>query len=118
MLAASTVLGIARPCRCCRPCTRAPSKPCSSSSLFCVAISQAKLSFICAFKPPMLRQEGIDAIFAAVKLNAAVLVEFLLQNGGQINCRDDAGSTPLHLAIQLQHVEVVKVEYLYSVDIS
>ena len=56
-----------------------------------------------------LLQDGTEALFAAVKMNGAVFVEFLLQNGCQINGRDDKSATPLHVAVQMQHVECVKV---------
>ena len=56
-----------------------------------------------------LKQEGSEALFLAVQLNAPVIIEFLLQNGCEVNAIDDNLNSPLHLAVQLNDPESVKV---------
>ncbi len=48
-------------------------------------------------------------MFLAVSWNAPVLLEFLLQNGSDVNSLDDSKQTALHIAVQLKAVECVKV---------
>ena len=51
--------------------------------------------------------------------NAHVLVlDYLLNKGGDVNCRAYSGCTPLHLAARSGHLECVKVLLQHSADIS
>jgi hypothetical protein len=54
-----------------------------------------------------------SALFIAVEFAHPEIVRLLLSHGADVNTRDEVGTTPLHLAID---VEVEHSKYLYDVE--
>lgn len=68
----------------------------------------------------MLSQQGdagVTALARAVELDMPVAIEFLLQNGVDVDATTDvARNTPLHIATRLSHIDCVKILLRHSAD--
>jgi len=46
------------------------------------------------------------------------IVEYLAQNGANVNYKDEDGWTPLHWAVQNGHLDIVKILIKYKADVN
>lgn len=61
---------------------------------------------------------GYTPLHEATANGHAQVLDYLLDKGGDVNCRANSGYTPLHLASSSGHVECVKVLLKHCADIS
>ena len=61
---------------------------------------------------------GYTPLHEATANGHATVLDYLLDKGGDVNCRANSGYTPLHLAASSGHVECVKVLLKHNADIS
>ena len=63
-----------------------------------------------------LDQLRISSLHIAVKKTAPNLARFLLQNGANLNLKDDSGDTPLHIAVRNGTEEIAKLLLDWGAD--
>ena len=62
--------------------------------------------------------EYCTSLHEAASNGRSKVLELLLQQGGDVNCRGNSDYTPLHLAVCSGHVDCVRVLLNYNADIS
>ena len=61
---------------------------------------------------------GYTPLHEATTNGHYLVLNYLLEQGGTVNCRTNNGYTPLHLAASCGHVECIKVLLKHRADIS
>jgi len=70
--------------------------------------------FICYF----LKNFTIKDICAASEYGHLSFLEYFINNGGNLNCQDENGSTPLHYSVKNGHLGIVKYLVEHNVDLN
>lgn len=74
------------------------------------------MMFIAAFSAPAVNQEDIFSVIDNGDL--AQLTEILDRKPAAVQMRDEAGRTPLHVAVETGHLEIVKVLIEHGADVN
>ena len=82
--------------------------------------------YVCKLDKPLLEAKmaknmrvfGYTPLHEATANGHSDILDYLLGQGGTVNCRANSGYTPLHLAASSGYVECVKVLLKHNADIS
>lgn len=78
-----------------------------------------KLKSLLKKQTPQTDYDELDqAVFLAVRYRQYETLSFLLKNRANPNCRDKDGNTPLHIAVELQSLNIVKLLINYGADVN
>ena len=81
-------------------------------------VAQVDRDLLCAKLANHKGEFGYTPLHEAAANGHYLVLDYLLELGGTVNCRTNNGYTPLHLAASCGHVECVKVLLKHCADIS
>ena len=76
------------------------------------------LKYLLSKKTPLNSIIFYDYLYQSCELGKTNLVKILLDNDIIINCQNDEGETPLHIAIRTKNINLVKLLMEYSPDLT
>ena len=76
------------------------------------------LIFLLKYLSPENEQLFYENFFQSCELGKLHNVKILLENGFDVNCQNELGETPLHIAIAKNDIELIKLLIKYEPDIS
>ena len=80
--------------------------------------SEEILKYLLSKKTPLNSIIFYDYLYQSCELGKTNLVKILLENDIIVNCQNDEGETPLHIAIRIKNINLIKLLMEYSPDLT